>query len=123
MMQQPDYENGRQRFNHHMKLTPQIVRYKNLDQRQILADLMKQNRKRKDGNLNEEYNRYIADKESENIEKVQHFQQLCKHEREIVMNTKYHKNLDEIADYKRQVMSEINEYLPPFIKPKFVDVR
>jgi len=29
--------------------------------------------KRKGTNLNEEYNKYIADMENENIEKVQHF--------------------------------------------------
>lgn len=80
---------------------------------------------KKGNNLNEEYEKYLTDLENENVEKVQHFQQLCKHEREILQstNTKYHKNLDEIADYKRQVMSEINEFLPPFFKPKYVDVK
>ena len=119
MMQQPDYENGRLRYNNHMKITRQIVRYKTLDQGKIMRHLMK----RKGTNLNEEYNRYITDMENENIEKVQHFQQLCKHESEILTNTKYHKNLDEIAEYKKQLILEINEFLPPYFKPIYVDVR
>lgn len=79
--------------------------------------------KKKGCNLNEEYEKYLIDLESENVEKVQHFQQLCRHEREILHNTKYHKNLDEISEYKKQLISEINEYLPPFFKPKYVDVK
>ena len=65
-MQQPDYENGRLRYNNHMKITRQIVRYKTLDQRKILRDLMK----KKGCNLNDEYVKYLADLESENVEKV-----------------------------------------------------
>ena len=97
IQQQPDYTAGRQRFNNHMKMTPQTIRYQNLDQRQILKELLKLKSK----DLNEEYYKYLGNKETENMEKVQHFQQLCKHEKELVLNDKFHKNLDEIAVYKR----------------------
>jgi hypothetical protein len=43
---------------------------------------------------------------------------LCKHEKEIIQNTKNPKNFEEFTEYKESVINEIDSTLPPFFIPK-----
>ena len=74
LVQQPEYEQGRQRSNQQVSFTKQIVPFSNLDHNKILADLLKLEHSENCGkNLNDYYEAYVNDIESRNIENVDHY--------------------------------------------------
>lgn len=58
--------------------------------------------------LNEYFEDYIFDLEQRNIENVDHFHQLCKHESDIIAHSKNPKNLQEklqeLGEYKESIV-------------------
>ena len=94
--------------------------YSNLVHRDILTNLLKkeeQDREQK-FNLNDHFESYINDLEQRNIENVDHFKQICSHEKDLIANSKNHKNLEEFAEYKESVFKQIDSSLPPYFIPR-----
>ena len=63
------------------------------------------------------YADYVGELEGRNVEHVEHFEQLCKHEHEILVNSKNAKNLDELSEYKDNILIQIDSTLAPFFNP------
>ena len=78
--------------------------------------MLKQLLKDPKSNLLEGYNKAVGEMERGNVENCDHFEQLCKHEHEIVAN-KNSNNTDELAEYKNNLLQQIDSTLPPFRSP------
>lgn len=119
-----------------IKITKQIVPYSQVDNARILEELLAKEAQemrpenlsklaplekipRMQHTLNEAYENYISELESRNIENVDHYKQLCQHEKDIILNTKNHRNLEELAEYKDSVLAQIDPTLPPYFIPHF----
>lgn len=139
LVQQPDYNYGRQRSDQLLSYTKQVVGYSNIQNSKILEDLLqKQMEEQKQSNLakltpnaqkdvlsrdlNDYFEDYIVDLEQRNAENVDHFHQLCKHESEIIAHSKNPKNLQEklqeLGEYKESIVQQIDWSLPPYFVPK-----
>lgn len=128
MVQQPDYEKGRERSDQLLKTTRQVVPYSNIDSKKVLKMLLdKENikykykvvdkspeRKPKGEGLNDEFEAYVTDLEQKNVENVDHLSQLQKHQKELLVSKSAQQNIIELQDYMSTIITEIDQTLPPY---------